>query len=132
MTLEKSKVKIVLRYRWAVFGILAIAYFYVYFHRVSTAVVSTDLLTTFGVTAASIALLSSAYFYAYAIMQLPSGLLTDSLGPRKTVSSFILVAAAGAILTGVAFTFEMVIAGRLMIGVGVAMVHIPTMKILAA
>ena len=77
MAIDKSKVKMVLRYRWAVFGILALAYFFVYFHRVSTAIVSTDLEATFGVGAASIALLSSAYFYAYTIMQLPSGLLTD-------------------------------------------------------
>ena len=133
MTLEKSKVKKVLSYRWAVFGILAFAYFFVYFHRVSSAVVSTDLQITFGVsTAASIALLSSVYFYAYTIMQLPSGLLTDNWGPRKTVSLFTLVAAAGAILTGIASTFETVIAGRLLIGIGVAMVYIPTMKILAA
>lgn len=82
--------------------------------------------------AASIALLSSAYFYAYTIMQLPSGLLTDSLGPRKTVSLFTLIAAGGAILTGIASTFDLVIAGRLLIGIGVAMVYIPTMKILAS
>ncbi len=36
------------------------------------------------------------------------------------------------ILTGIASTFDQVIAGRLLIGVGVAMVYIPTMKILAA
>jgi sugar phosphate permease len=132
MTLEKSKVKKVLSYRWAVFGILAFAYFFVYFHRVSSAVVSADLQTTFKVsTAASIALLSSAYFYAYTVMQLPSGLLTDNWGPRKTVSLFTLVAAAGAIITGIASNFETVIAGRLLIGIGVAMVYIPTMKILA-
>ena len=132
MALERSKVKVVLSHRWAVFGILAVAYFFVYFHRMSTAVVSTDLQITFGVGMAAIALLSSAYFYAYAVMQLPSGLLTDSLGPRKTVSIFTLIAAAGAILTGIASTFEMVTAGRLLIGIGVAMVYIPTMKILAA
>ncbi len=132
MALEKSKVKKVLSYRWAVFGILAIAYFFVYFHRMSTAVVSTDLQITFGVGAASIALLSSTYFYAYAFMQLPSGLLTDSLGPRRTVSIFTLIATAGAVLTGIASTFEMVTAGRLLIGIGVAMVYIPTMKILTA
>lgn len=132
MALEKSKVEKVLSYRWAVFGTLAIAYFFVYFHRMSTAVVSTDLQISFGVGTAAIALLSSAYFYAYAVMQLPSGLLTDSLGPRKTVGIFTLVAASGAILTGIASTFEMVIAGRLLIGIGVAMVYIPTMKILAA
>ncbi len=101
MALENSKVKKVLSYRWAVFGILAIAYFFVYFHRMSTAVVSADLQITFGVGTAAIALLGSAYFYAYAIMQLPSGLLTDSLGPRKTVSIFTIIAASGAILTGV-------------------------------
>lgn len=132
MALEKSKVKKVLSYRWAVFGILAIAYFFVYFHRMSTAVVSADLQFTFGLGTAAIALLSSAYFYAYAVMQMPSGLLTDGLGPRKTVSIFTLVAAAGAILTGIASTFEMVAVGRLLIGIGVAMVYIPTMKILAA
>src|SRR5512137_386509 len=121
MPLERSKVQKVLRYRWAVFGILAIAYFFVYFHRVSTAVVSTDLQSTFAVDAAALAMLSSVYFYAYTIMQLPSGLLTDNLGPRKTVSIFILVAAAGAILTGMASTFQQVMAGRLLIGVGVAM-----------
>jgi len=131
MALDKGKVKKVLRYRWAVFGTLAFAYFFVYFHRVSTSVVSDDLMDTFGVGATSIALLSSAYFYAYTIMQLPSGLLTDSWGPRKTVSLFTLVAAVGAILTGVATDFEMVIVGRLLIGVGVAMVYIPIMKILA-
>jgi len=132
MALESRKVKKVLGYRWAVFGILALAYFFVYFHRVSSAVVSTEMQTTFGVsTAASLGLLSSVYFYAYTVMQLPSGLLTDSLGPRRTVSIFTLIAAAGAILTGIASSFEQVIAGRLLIGAGVAMVYIPTMKILA-
>lgn len=129
--LESSKVKKVLAYRWPVFGILAAAYFLVYFHRVSTAVVSSDLQAAFGVGAVSIALLSSAYFYAYTVMQLPSGLLTDSWGPRRTVSSFILLAAAGAILTGMASSFQMVVFGRLLIGIGAAMVYIPLMKILA-
>ncbi|KQM11391.1 MFS transporter [Methanomassiliicoccales archaeon RumEn M1] len=131
MALDSKAKSKVLKYRWAIFGILAFAYFFVYFHRVSTAVVSEDLQETFGVGAASIALLSSAYFYAYTIMQLPSGLLTDSWGPRKTVSIFTMVAAVGAILTGIASSFLLVIAGRLLIGVGVAMVYIPIMKILA-
>lgn len=131
MSLEKSKMKMVLSYRWLIFGILATAYFFVYFHRMSTAVVSTDLQTAFGASAASIALLGSVYFYAYAVMQLPSGLLTDSLGPRRTASFFIVIAAAGAFLTGIASTFDQVMAGRLLIGMGVAMVYIPTMKILA-
>lgn len=123
--------KKMLRYRWIIFGVLALAYFFVYFHRVSTAVVASDIQTQFGVGATSIALLSSAYFYTYTIMQLPSGILTDSWGPKKTAGIFTFILALGAILCGVATSFELIIAGRLLIGLGAAMVYIPIMKILA-
>ncbi|NLT37509.1 MAG: MFS transporter [Methanomassiliicoccus sp.] len=131
MALNKDAVRRTLRYRWAVFGILAFAYFFVYFHRVSPAVVSNFLQISLGVGAASIAVLSSIYFYAYTVMQLPSGLLADKWGPRRTVSAFTLLAATGAFLTGVATNFELVMLGRLLIGIGVAAVYIPIMKILA-
>ncbi|NLI62020.1 MAG: MFS transporter [Methanosarcinaceae archaeon] len=127
---EEAKNK-VLKYRWVVFAILALAYFFVYFHRVSTAVVADDIAKTFGVGATSIGLLGSAYFYAYTLMQLPSGVLTDKWGIKKTAAIFTLLAAVGAILTGVAQNFEMVLFGRILIGVGVAMVYIPVMKVLA-
>lgn len=121
----------VLKYRWIVFIILAFAYFFVYFHRVSTSVVASDIMGSFGVGAASIGLLGSAYFYAYTAMQLPSGILSDSWGVRKTAAAFTLLAAVGAILTGVAANFTMVLIGRVLIGIGVAMVYIPVMKVLA-
>ncbi|MDD3041658.1 MAG: MFS transporter [Methanosarcinaceae archaeon] len=121
----------VLKYRWTVFIILALAYFFVYFHRVSTAVVASDIMSTFGVGAASVGLLGSAYFYAYTAMQLPSGILTDSWGVKKTAAVFTMVAAAGAILSGIATSFNMILVGRLLIGTGVAMVYIPVMKVLA-
>ena len=86
MTIDVDKKKKMLSYRWAIFGILALAYFFVYFHRTSTAVLSPDIQSAFGVGAAGVALLGSMYFYAYTIMQLPSGILTDRWGPRKTVT----------------------------------------------
>ncbi|MHC1680380.1 MAG: MFS transporter [Methanomassiliicoccales archaeon] len=131
MVVNEELKKKMLMYRWVIFGVLAFAYFFVYFHRVSTAVVATDIQTQFGVGATSIALLSSAYFYTYTIMQLPSGILTDSWGPKKTAGIFTLILASGAVLCGVATSFEMVVAGRLLIGLGAAMVYIPIMKILA-
>lgn len=131
MALDQEKVNKVLKYRWVVFIILAAAYFFVYFHRVSTAVVASDIMETFGVGAASIGLLGSAYFYAYTAMQLPSGILADSWGVKKTASVFTLLAAVGAILTGVSSNFTMVLIGRILIGIGVAMVYVPVMKVLA-
>lgn len=84
MGINQEKMSKVMKYRWVVFVILAFAYFFVYFHRVSTAVVAADIMNTFGVGAASIGLLGSAYFYAYTAMQLPSGILSDSWGVKKT------------------------------------------------
>jgi sugar phosphate permease len=64
-------------------------------------------------------------------MQLPAGLLSDSIGPRKTVALFLLIAAAGSILFGISPNIETAFAGRIMVGFGAAMVFIPTMKILS-
>lgn len=131
MGINQDQVSKVMKYRWVVFVILALAYFFVYFHRVSTSVVASDIMSTFGVGAASIGLLGSAYFYAYTAMQLPSGILTDIWGVKKTAGIFTLLAALGAILTGVASSFTMVLLGRVLIGIGVGMVYIPVMKVLA-
>ena len=67
--LSKENTSKMMKYRWVIFAVLALVYFFVYFHRVSPAVMATDLMTTFGVGATSIGLLGSVYFYAYALMQ---------------------------------------------------------------
>ena len=77
MDVPKETIDRVLRHRWAIFAILALAYFLVYFHRTSTSVVGSEIGATFGVGASSIALLGSSYFFVYTVMQLPSGILAD-------------------------------------------------------
>lgn len=121
----------VLRYRWWIFLILGVAYLLVYFHRLSLSVVADDLIGEFATSAGVMGLLSSIYFYCYAVMQLPAGLLSDSIGPRRTVSAFLLVAAAGSIVFGLAPTIEIAFFSRVLVGFGVSMVFIPTMKILS-
>lgn len=118
-------------YRWAIFAILATAYLLVYFHRLSLSVVAANLVKDFNTSASVLGLLGSIYFYCYAIMQLPAGLLSDSVGPRKTVTFFLLIAAFGSVLFGFSPNIETAFAGRIMVGFGVAMVFIPTMKILS-
>lgn len=130
--MAEMKGKRVLWNRWTIFGILALTYFLVYFHRVSPAVLATDLQDSFGVGLTAVAILSSAYFYAYMVMQLPCGVLTDRWGPRRTVCTFTALSAIGAFVTALASSFDMVIAGRVMIGLGVAMVYVPTLKVLSS
>ncbi len=123
--------KKVLSYRWVVLGTLWLVYFFVYFDRVAPAVVAPELMKAFGISAASMGLLSAAYFYPYAAMQIPSGILADFMGPRRAVTIFFIVAGIGTAMFGMAQTYEWALVGRVMMGVGVAVVYIPIMKIQA-
>lgn len=129
--MNEEQVKKVLQFRWLIFMILAVAYFFVYFHRLSMSVVAVDLVKDFQTRASVIGLLGSIYFYCYALMQFPAGLLSDSLGPRKSVTFFLMIASAGSIIFGFAPTIKIAFAGRIMVGLGASMVFIPTMKILS-
>ncbi len=117
-------------YRWLVFGLLAAAYFMVYFHRTSPAVVALDMMADLEAGATLMGLLGSAYFYPYALMQIPAGLLSDSWGPRKTITAFFILAGVGSILFGQVATAGQAVAARALVGLGVAFLFVPTMKIL--
>ena len=133
MTINPEEKKKVLSYRWIIFIVLAIAYFFVYFHRTTGGAISDLMRDSFG-AGAPVALLASAYLYAYTLMQLPSGILTDKFGPRKAASVFIILLALGSVLCAVAEpmnNFNVMIAGKFVIGIGAAVIYIPIMKVLA-
>lgn len=62
-----SPEKKVLSFRWLIFLVLALAYFFVYFHRLSLSVVANDLMQDFHASAGVMGLLGSVYFYCYAV-----------------------------------------------------------------
>lgn len=127
--MEQLLARKVLTYRWAIFWIMAAAYVLVSFHRLCPAVVALDLQKSLDVSGGAVGILASAYFYPYALMQFPAGLLSDSLGPRKTVTLFLVVAGIGSMLLGLAQGIVSAVAARILVGLGVSMVFIPTMKI---
>jgi sugar phosphate permease len=64
-------------------------------------------------------------------MQLPAGLLSDSWGPRRSITLFFGIAFVGSLLLGLAPSLFWAILGRTLVGLGVSMLFVPTMKILA-
>ena len=124
--LEKAK-----KYRWIIFWTLSFGYLLVYFHRLCPAVVAVDMMRDLNATGALTGFLGAAYFYPYAAMQLPAGLLSDSWGPRNTITLFFIIALIGSIILGLAPSVFIAILGRTLVGLGVAMLFVPTMKILA-
>jgi len=120
-----------LRYRWLIFWVLATSYILVYFHRLCPAVVAVDMMEDLDAGGPLLGLLGSAYFYPYAVMQLPAGLLSDSWGPRRTITVFFVVAFIGSLILGLAPSVFVAIVGRTLVGLGVSMLFVPTMKVLA-
>ncbi len=129
--LEDRGLEKALEYRWLIFVVLAAGYLLVYFHRLCPAVVAEDMMKELKTTGGLIGLLGSAYFYPYALMQIPAGLLSDSWGPRKTIASFFTLACAGSIILGLSGSVTSAVIGRTMVGLGVSMLFVPTMKTLA-
>jgi MFS family permease len=71
---------------------------YAFLQRVAPSIMTGELMRDFNVGGAALGSLSAFYFWAYAGIQLPVGVLTDRFGPRKLMSSAALIctlAAAG-------------------------------------
>lgn len=103
-----------------VFACFGSAYFLSYALRSVNAVIAPSLTEAFGLSNAELGSLSSAYFFAFALMQLPLGIWLDRYGSRRVNSALLLVAATGAAIFASASGVEMLWVGRALIGVGVA------------
>ncbi len=117
-----------LRVRWSIYAILAAAYILVFFQRIAPAVVSADLMRAFGATGAALGSLAATYYYIYTAMQIPAGVLADTLGARISVTLGNLVSGMGSILFGMAGTFWEASIGRALVGLGVSVVFVGLMK----
>lgn len=122
-------IKRLTRHRWLIWGILCLAYIIVFFHRLAIGVVKPDLAESFNISATAFANLSSAYFYAYLLMQVPTGVLVDTLGVRLTVAGGMILASIGSILFGAAPNIYVAFVGRVLVGIGVSVVFVSILKI---
>ena len=117
------------RFRWLMLGIMGVIYFLACLHRISPTVIARDLINEFGADATALGLMASAYFYLYAAVQPPVGVLSDTIGPRRVVAIFTLIACLGCLIFGLAVNMLMAGIGRALIGIGVGGIFVPGLKI---
>ena len=103
-----------------VFLPFALGYFLSQWFRSVNAVVSADLIREFSLDAWTVGLLTSTYFLAFSLGQIPVGVALDRFGPRRTEAFLLLFAAAGALLFGRSQGTLGLILGRGLIGFGVS------------
>jgi MFS family permease len=112
-------------------GIPAFLFLFAFFHRVAPGVFAKELMQDFGATGAIIGLLSATYFYAYAGLMIPAGVLVDRLGARWVVSAGGLVMGAGTFLMALAPGSGLLFAGRFLVGAGASVMFVGALKIAA-
>jgi MFS family permease len=101
---------------WSIWSIAALFDLAGFYHRVSPAVMTDELMSAFKIGGASLGNLSAFYFYFYVAMQIPTGVLVDSWGARKLLIAGSCTAALGAVLFGATDNFALACAGRAIIG----------------
>ncbi|MCL2890677.1 MAG: MFS transporter [Methanomassiliicoccaceae archaeon] len=117
-----------LKYRWIIFLILLAAYYLVYYQRNLPATLDTIIVDDLGQGIAT--LWAAVYFYVYAAFQLPIGLMTDKIGPRKILSTALVVITIGTFMISLADTFLILIIGKIVMSCGMACIYVPLTKII--
>ncbi len=107
----------------------AMFFFYAWILRVAPSVMVEELMRDFNVGAAVLGHLSAAYFYGYAGMQIPVGILLDRFGPRRLMTVAAFVCAGGCVLFATAETLAAATVARVLIGASAAFSLVGAMAI---
>ncbi len=104
----------------AVFLVFAFAYFLSTLVRGITATLSPTLTDEFALQARDLGLLAGGYFLGFALTQLPMGSWLDRYGPKRVIVAFLTVAVLGCLMFSMATQFALLLAARVLTGVGVS------------
>jgi MFS family permease len=119
------------RRRWILFAAVSILFGLSMFYRSAIAVLTTDLMRDVPMDMGALGLVSAAFFYTYALFQIPGGLLLDRFSPAKVMAAFYFSALAGVILFSIADSPGIMALGRLLTGAGMACGFIGALKIIS-
>ncbi|MCW5589189.1 MAG: MFS transporter [Legionellales bacterium] len=119
------------RFLWIMWLTAALFYFYECLLQVSPSVMGQNLMRDFHIHAEGLGYLASIYFYAYALMQIPVGMLLDRFGPRRLLGVAALLCGLGCLIFSLASHIASAACGRLLIGIGSSFAAIGCLKIAA-
>jgi sugar phosphate permease len=120
-----------LRARRIVFGIVLASFVLSFFHRTAPAAIADALTRAFAINGVALGTIAATYFYVYTVLQIPVGILADTLGPRRILAAGSVVAGLGSLAFALAPTWEIAAAGRTLVGVGVSVAFIAILKVCA-
>jgi len=99
---------------------LSLLFFLSQFYRATSAVIASELMQDLSLNAKDLGFLSSIFFYAFALIQIPMGASMDIFGAKRLILFLSSVGIVGAIIFALAHSFPVALIGRALIGVGMA------------
>lgn len=116
---------------WLAFFLVVACYLFTQFHRIAPAAISAALQQTFAADEQTLGVIASLYFFVYALLQLPTGVLVDRYGPKWIVILGCFVAAIGSVIFAQAPNLWIAGLGRVLAGMGVSVTFIALLKLIA-
>ncbi len=117
--------------RRVVFGLALASFVLSFFHRTAPAAIAGELTRAFSISSTVLGTLAATYFYVYTVLQIPVGVLADTLGPRRILATGSAIAAVGSLLFALAPVWEVAAVGRTLVGIGVSVAFIAVLKLSA-
>ena len=110
-------------------GLGASFYLYEYFLRVMPTMLTQELSTEFAIGTSDLGQLLACFFYAYAAMQIPAGLICDQVGPKKSLVIAVATCAIATLLFQATTDFRTAEMTRLAIGAASAFAFVAPLKL---
>ncbi len=117
--------------RWLIFIVGSLNFFLSQLYRTSNAVLAPSLVLDLSLDSKGLGLISAAYFYSFALTQIPIILLLDKKGPRKLMTFFSVISIIGAIVFSFSQGLYSSLAGRLLLGIGTSCAFMGSLKLLS-
>lgn len=117
--------------RWFIFVVGALNFFLSQLYRTSNAVLAPSLIADLSLGSNELGLISAAFFYAFAVTQIPIMLLIDKTGSRKLMTFFSVIGVIGALVFSFAQGLPSALAGRILLGIGMSCAFMGSLKLLS-
>lgn len=116
------------RYRIAILVVIWLLYVINYFDKMAVLNLLPYIRKDLGLTPATVGFAASIFFFAYALAQLPAGMLADKFGPKKVMYFAITVFTVFTFLTGKISSLFSFMAVRLGLGFGEGFHFVPSIR----
>jgi MFS family permease len=116
---------------WIICGLTTLFYTYEYLLRIEPGIMVRDWRLYFSLSAGGIGLFAARYYWAYTLLQLVVGIITDRFGARRVLISAIGACVFGTWIFGLTHSYFIASSARFLIGAGSAFAFVGALKLAA-